>query len=330
MTRAVFLGLLLLVCAAGVPGAMAAAEYETILRIATHAHEEIKLQLAGTDDVPASVETLFQDGAGELDALKAAIENDDAESAERHFLATMDIFKKIPHMISGGDIRHADAGIEPDLKSVLERSERFITKLKNIAVTHGIDADFSQLDGLLGLAQQQVGRGDGEGAVASIAEINALLPDIESKLEESSQQRASDRAKTFAQQYVDTLDKIIADAEELGYYSIVDKLESAKEKLSQSSDPRLIIDEIKQVLSIKEQLDLSQFEVMLSRAVQIDRDLDVLQSIDGVDYEATLAAKKMIDELRAHIDEGSYDEAQSLLTILEDHLDDILNPGMDN
>ena len=329
-----FLGVLLLVSTmmlGSLPGqAEARTEYDTILRIATQAHDEIKIQLTRSDSVSSDVERMFKEGTNELSALKEAIRNDNPEAAKQHFLTAMDIFKKISHMVSDRpsvESAMTDAApVRPDLKSALERIEKYFINLKNIARTHGSDVDFSELSELFNLAKQQIREGSYDDAQKSIDQINRLIIDIKSKLREASQAKASDRAKQFAQQYLDRLDKIIDEAEELGYPAeVIDKLKAAKEKLSESSDPRQIIEEIKRILSIKEQLDLSKFNRIISRADQIEEKINELSNIDGIDSQQIEDARKMISELRSLVDSRNYDDAQSLLRTLTDSLRSLQN-----
>ena len=214
----------------------------------------------------------------------------------------------------------------PDLKSALERTEKYFLNLKNIARTHGTDVDFSQLDELFNLAKQQIREGNYAKAQDSIKEINRLIIDIKSKLREASQAKASDRAKQFAQAYLDRLDKMIDEAEELGYPTdIIEKLKAAKEKLSESSDPRQIIEEIKRILSIKDQLDLSRFDRIISRADQIEEKINELSNVDGIDSVQIEDARIILSDLRMNVDERNYDGAQSLLRTLTDMLKTLQN-----
>ena len=308
------------------PGdAEARTEYNSILRIATQAHEEIKIQLSRTDSVPVDIERMFKEGTSELDALKEAIRNEDSEAAKRHFLSAMNIFKKISQMASDRPSTEAamtdKVSDRPDLKSALERTEKYFINLKNIARTHGTDVDFSQLDDLFNLAKQQIREENYTDAQNSIKEINRLIIDIKSKLREASQAKASDRAKQFAQAYLDRLDKMIAEAEDLDYPAdVIEKLKAAKEKLSESSDPRQIIEEIKRILSIKDQLDLSKFDRIISRADQIEEKIDILSTAEGIDSNEIENARSLLSELRSNVDNRNYDAAQSLLRTLTDVL----------
>ena len=332
--RIVFLSVLLLVSTmmlGSLPGdAEARTEYNSILRIATQAHEEIKIQLSRSDSIPADVERMFKEGTNELDALKEAIRNEDSEAAKRHFLSAMNIFKKISQIAS--DRPTAEAAMtdtvsdRPDLKSALERTEKYFINLKNIARTHGTDVDFSQLDELFNLAKQQIREENYVDAQNSIKEINRLIIDIKSKLREASQAKASDRAKQFAQVYLDRLDKMIAEAEDLDYPAdVIEKLKAAKEKLSESSDPRQIIEEIKRILSIKDQLDLSKFDRIISRADQIEEKIDILSTAEGINSDEIENARSLLSELRSNVDNRNYDTAQSLLRTLTDTLRSLEN-----
>jgi len=132
---------------------------DTLLRIASQAHEELRIQLSRADNVPAEVKRLFQQGTDELEALKEAIRNEDTSAKREHFLATMNTFKKITYMISNlysAESTLAAAPVRPNYQSTLERMEKYVLSLKTIAERHGADIDFTEIEGLFDSAKQQV------------------------------------------------------------------------------------------------------------------------------------------------------------------------------
>lgn len=295
-----------------------AIEYDVVLRLAEQAHGEISVQLEGAD-VPPDVQRLFDVGTGELAALREAIGTDDHDASERHFLSAMDTFKKLSHMISesrAGEIAD-DGAPAADLESTLERIGKYLANLKNIARTHGTDVDFSELNGLLGLARQQIHDGDRAAARESIREINGLIVEVDSELRITAQQAASDRAQQFARQYLDMLDEMVAQAEDLGYPDdVTDAFRAARQDLAESSDSRQIIDEIKRIMSLKEQFDASKSDRIALRADQIEERLDELSVLDGVRADEIEDARGLVSELRSSVRDGDHDEAQSLLRML--------------
>ena len=309
--------------------AQASVEAESLLRIASQAHEELNTQLNRTDNVPNEIKRLFQQGTDGLDALKEAIGNEDASSSREHFLSTMEIFKKITYMISdqpSAEVSLDAISLRPDHQSELERMEKYVVSLKTLTERHGIDIDFTEIDGLFDLAKQQIREEHYDDAKKSIDQVKYQIIDINKILREEAQQKTADRARTFAQQYLERLDKIISEAEELGYPAdVVNKLKEAKEKLSESSNPNQINQEIKQILPIKQQFELFKFERIISKANQIEEKLDNISITDEINSSIIEDARSLMIELRIHIEERNYDDAQSILRILTSMLKTLEN-----
>ena len=308
-----------------VPGVLTSAaqtesDPDIILVIAAQAHEEIRTQLDGAGDIPGGVAELFREGTGELDALREAVAREDP-AARTHFLAAMDIFKKVSHMISGGTASEADRNTGPDPKSSLDRAAKYIASLKGIAATHGITVDFAQLDQLSALAQRQIRDGMYNDAQKSVLQINMQVADIEPRIEQAAQKTASDRARQFAQGHLDGLRQIIADARELGYPSdVIAKLDDARAKLSESSDPDQIIEEIKWILSIKEQVEHSKIDAILAQADRINAAVNALAAT-GADADHIADLRGLLSDLQSSIAERNHEGAQSLLRTLTAMLD---------
>jgi len=308
--------------------AAASPEDDTLLRISSQAHEELRIQISRADNVTAEIEQLFQQGTDELAALKEAIRNEDTSAKREYFLATMHTFKKITSMISdlsSAESTTAAASVIPDYQSTLERMEKYILNLKTIAERHGADIDFTEINGLFDSTNQQIQKEQHDETKESIDQIKRKIGEINQMLREKAQQKIADRARIYAQQYVERIDKTIAEAEELEYsVEIIDKLKEAKGKLSESSEPNQIIIEIKKILSIKEQLDLSKFDRIISRVNQIEEKLDAFSTTDS-DPSIIEEARALMLELRTYADEQNYDDAQSTLRVLMSMLKQLEN-----
>ena len=305
--------------------AQASEEAESLFRIASQAHDELNIQLSNTDNVPSDAKQLFQQGTDGLYALKEAIKNEDTPASRDHFLSTMKIFKKITYMISDQPSSEATSviSLRSDHQSELERIEKYVISLKTLAERHVIDIDFTEIDKLFNSTKQQINEEQYDNAKKSIKQIKYQITDINKILREEAQQKTVDRAKTFTQKYLERLDKIISEAEKLGYsVDIVDKLKEAKEKLSKSSNPNQIIHDIKQILPIKQQFELFKFERIISKVNHMEEKLDNISITEESDSLVIEDAKSLIIELRIHIEERNYDDAQSILRTLTSMLND--------
>ncbi len=317
MNMPVLLGIAAVLVASGVVPVYAGAEDDALLRIATQAYDEIRAQMGGAAEAAGEIDSMLLQGAGELGLLREAVADGNTQEAKRHFLSAMGIFKQVSHMISAGG--PAAAPQAADLKSELDRAEKFLTSLKGISQIHGSGVDFGELDGLFELARQQMGGGDASAARDTINRINPLLVGINSELRQMAQEMAADRARQFAQQYLDRLDKIIEEARELGQpEEVIGELEDARETLSGSSDPKEIIEEIRRVTAIAEGLDPSRFDEMALRVDAMEKRLDELASTGGADPDRIEDARIIISEIRSSMEKRDYGEAQSLLEILAD------------
>ena len=300
----------------------------TLLRIATQAHEEIKVQLSRADNVSSEITELFDQGTDELEALNEAIANEDPEAKQKHFLAAMDLFKKISHMISdlsSGESVETLVSARPDYQSTLDRMEKYIHSIQRIADRHGAEIDFSEFERLFDLANQQLLEGEYDNVKESIDAIKQEINEINKTLREKAQEKNEDRARIFAQKYLEKLETIIAEAEDMNYpEEIIEKLKAAKEMISDSSNPKQIIEEINKILSFKEQLDLSKFDRIISRTDQIEEKLD---NLEVTEENASIIedARSSIIEIRAFVDDRNYEDAESTLIDLMSLLKELEN-----
>ncbi|NIP61237.1 MAG: hypothetical protein GWN56_14035, partial [Nitrosopumilaceae archaeon] len=72
------------------------------------------------------------------------------------------------------------------------------------------------------------------------------------------------------------------------------KLENLKEKLSIATDPHDIVEKIKEIISIKKQFELTKNDRIESRVIQIEKTINRLSQIEGVDSEKIESAKEQL------------------------------------
>ncbi len=291
----------------------------SVLRIATIASDQIGRQLQNMDSVPEKIQDLYDQGLEDVESLKEAISDKDRSAAEKHFLSAMKNFRQITSMLTDrplADEASVRAVPIPDLQSNYDRMEKYLTSLKAIAEKHNAEIDFTQIDELMILTQNQIDEGNFDEAKKNMNKLQRVILDINKMLREKATQKTAEKAQSFVQKYMKIIEKLISQARELGYPDeIIDKLEEEKDQLATIKDPRQIIKEIRNILSIKEQVDLSKFDRIESRVNQIEERIESV-----TDDSAKLELKEDLAKLKELIIEKNYDQAQKSLRDLTDKL----------
>ena len=92
--------------------------------------------------------------------------------------------------------------------------------------------------------------------------------------------------KHYAQKYLEQLDRLIEHAKKQGVSDeIIEKLETAKENLSSADNPAEIVKEIRKIMSIKDQFELTKNDRLESRVLQVEKIISRLAQVDGVDTD---------------------------------------------
>lgn len=326
------LGLLVLVVSmifGGIPLSVEAqADPSILLKIASQAKRQIERQISN-QDVPNEVQKLFEEGTAQVDSLKVSLEKDDLSSARKHFLSAMRIFKKISQLISQRPSVEAatSAAVAPrDLLSSLERMVKYLASLKTIAKRHYAGMDFSEIDRLIATAKTNIHEGNYDEAKKNIDQIKRLIIAINKTLHEQANQRKTDRAKDFAQKHLEKLASLIEEAKKQGYsLEIINKLEDAYRKLSETSDPHEIINQVRKIISIKEQFELTKIDRIEARVDQIEKKLERISQIEGIDPTQIKDAEQIFSEIKKLLSDDKHDDALHLLRTLSELLQKLEN-----
>ena len=318
----------------GMTSNVSAAEDSTILlKIAKRAQEQINNQIS--NDSSDKVKRLFEEGTQHVDALEKALRSDDVSSAKEHFLSAMKIFKEISRHLTSLD--HAsDTAPQTESASIrdtvrdpsndLQRLQIYINSLKTIAKKHDASIDFSELDELFKEARQQISDRQFAVALETIHEIKETIVDINKELREKASKQESQRAKEYAQKYLEQLDRLIENAKKQGVSDeIIERLESARENLSSTDNPRKIIEEIRKIMSLKDQFDLTKHDRLESRILQVEKTLSRLSQVDGVDEDAISDARDTLENIKQNLNDGEFETANKQLRDLAKQLAEIKN-----
>ena len=314
-------GLLVLVASltlSGIPNFIFAdSQSDSLIRIATQARDQLSIQLSKVD-VSQEIKEKFDLGSAELEKLIEAANKEDVPAARQHFLSTMKIFNEIIQQISETTLTSeaAVSAAQPNAASSilheLDRLDKYIDRLKEISVKHGYEIDFTHVDELIEKARNEIREGGSEAANSAIEEIKQSIIELNQMLKEKTRQYTTERAKSFAEKHLKDLDRLIAQAQDIGVsQDTIDRLIEAKKNLNSASDAsnvKQIIDEVKHIISVKQHYEDTKIKRLNARINQLESNLERLSNYADEIPELD-KAKDMLSELMDLVYGGNLNEA---------------------
>ncbi|MCV0410672.1 hypothetical protein [Nitrosopumilus sp.] len=343
MNTIVTFGLLILVASMALGGitnnVYAQDDPSILLKLAKRAQNQIQNQISS--ESPDEIKKLFEEGIQNVNYLEKAIRNNDTVSAKEHFLSAMKIFTEISRHLSTSD----DAATKESSRDIsektptnsarstakdpsndIQRLQVYVNNLKSLAEKYKTSIDFSELDKLFELSRQQISDNQFSLASETLQKIQEIVVEINKEIREEAAKQESQRAKEYAQQYLEQLDRLIENAKKQGLSDeIINKLENAREKLSSADSPADIVQEIRKILSIKKQFELTKNDRLESRVLQIEKTISQLSQIDRVDQDILVDAKETLQTIKRYLYDGEFDNANQLLRDLAKQLEEIKN-----
>ncbi|EIJ66824.1 hypothetical protein BD31_I0250 [Candidatus Nitrosopumilus salaria BD31] len=306
---------------------VSAQDVPAILKIAKRAQEQIRNQIS--DDSPDKVKKLFEEGTQKVNALEKALANDDLDSAKEYFLSAMKIFTEISKQSTPSNTSQTETTMKSDARdpsSDLQRLQVYVISLKTIAKKYNASIDFSELDELFNKARQEISEHQFALALETLTKIKEKIVDLNKELREEASKQESQRAKEYAQQYLEQLDRLIENAKKQGVADeIIAQLESAKENLSLADDKNEIIEQIRKIISIKDQFELTKNDRLESRVLQLEKTISRLSQLDGVNLDDLKDTRSTIQIIKRHLYNGEFEIANDLLRDLAKQLEEIRN-----
>lgn len=325
--------LILLVASIGLGGITSPASAQDdpaiLLKLARHAQDQISNQIP--DNSSDKIKSMLSEGIHHVESLEKAIQADDAESAKDHFLSAMKIFKKVSVHLSAADPVSQDesAVVAADAKnpeSDLKRLSAHVENLKTIAKKYDATIDFSTLDELFTTATRQIHSHEYQQAFETLHEIKQQVIKVKKELHDTASQQESERAKNYAQKYLERLDRLIENAKKQGVSDeIIEKLQAAKENLSSADNPAEIAEEIRKIISIKDQFELTKNDGLESEVLQVEKIISRLAQDDKVDADLLEDARNTLEITKELLADGKFDEANQQLQDLANQLKEIKN-----
>ena len=299
-----------------------------LLKIAKHAQKQLESQI--NQDSSDKTKQLFKEGTQQVNALEASLKNNDTDLAKKHFLSAMRIFKEISQQLTNNqspqtEIATLKVAVE-DPSADLLRMQEYVDNLKVIAKKYSASIDFSELDDLFVTAKQQIMDNQFDDALQTISKIKQITINLNNEIRGHASQQEQSRAKEYAQKYLEQLDRLIENAKNQRLSEdIIQKLETAIENLSSATDPHEIIKQIREIISIKEQFELTKNDRLESRVMQVEKILLKLSNSDKLSQTDLEEAKKTLQTIKRHLAQGEFETAnellRSLVTLLEQFRD---------
>ena len=299
-----------------------------LLKIAKHAQKQLENQI--NQDSSDKIKQLFKDGAQQIKALEESLKNNEIDLAKQHFLSAMRIFKEVSQQLSINQSSPAEIATlkatAEDPSADLLRMQNYVDNLKIIAKKYNTSVNFSDIDNLFVTAKKQIIDRQFDDALQTISKIKQITMDFNNKIREYASQQEQSRAKEYAQKYLEQLDRLIENAKNKGLSEdIIQKLETARENLSSATNPHEIIKQVREIISIKEQFELTKNDRLESRVMQIEKILFTLSNSDKLSQSDLEDAKKTLQTIKHHLSQGEFETANELLrslaTLLEQFQD---------
>jgi len=330
MNKITSFGLLILVASMIFVGVTNTAFGETdpsiLLTLAKRAQSQIQNQI--NEESPEEIKDLYNKGVEEIGLLEDSLTEEDLESAKQHFLNAMKIFTQLTHMTdetpTAEVTTQARQEPESDYSSDLERIQIYVSNLKILAKKYNAPIEFEKLDNLFIQAREQINSNSIDEIKETIEEIKSIVLEINNDIRNFAAKQQEERAKRYAQQYLEQLDRLIEAAKNQGVSEdIIQQLELARERLSTATNPQDIVREIKEIISIKKQFELTKNDRLESRVMQVQKTIVRLSQVEGINQTEIEIAKDSLTEIKNLLGTGEFDLANEMLRNLNDKLTDI-------
>ncbi|MEK6865859.1 MAG: hypothetical protein AABX46_00270, partial [Thermoproteota archaeon] len=232
-----------------------------LLKIAKQAQKQLENQIKQNSS--DKTKQLFKEGTQQIRALEESLKNNDIDSAKKYFLSAMKIFKEISQQLTNNQSSQVEVTTLKDTvkdpSADLLRMQDYVNNLKIIAKKYNTEINFSEIDDLFVTAKKQITDKQFDDALQTISKIKQITVDFNNKIREYASQQEQSRAKEYAQKYLEQLDRLIENAKNKGLSEdIIQKLETARENLSSATNPHEIIKQVREIISIKEQFELTK------------------------------------------------------------------------
>ncbi len=310
----------------GMTNTVFAQENPSILsQIANRAQEQIQNQIS--NDSSEEIKKLFEEGKKEVEALEESLSNNDLTSAKKHFLSSMKIFTQISHQLNTIQTSQTSTNMIQTVKNPsidLLRMQGYVNNLKVIAKNNNASMDFSSLDQSFEVARNQIDNNQFKKASQTIHEIKKTITELNAELRQQTSQQETNRAQAFAQKYLKQLDRLIEHGQNTGMpEDIMQKFESAHESLTLATSPSEVIKEVRKILLLQQQFEISENKLVELRIIQTEKTVLELSNLDQVNQDTIQEIKQTLQTIKDHLSKNEFEQANELLRSLAITLEQI-------
>jgi hypothetical protein len=303
----------------GMTNTVFAQENPSILsQIANRAQEQIENQIS--NDSSEEIKKLFEEGKKEVEALEESLSNNDLTSAKKHFLSSMKIFTQISHQLNTIQTTQTSTNMiqtEKNPSIDLLRMQGYVSNLKVIAKNNNASMDFSSLDQSFEVARNQIDNNQFKKASQTIHEIKKTIIELNAELRQQTSQQETNRAQAFAQKYLKQLDRLIEHGQNTGMpEDIMQKFESARESLTLATLPSEVIKEVRKILLLQQQFEISENKLLELRIIQTEKTVLELSNLDQVNQVTIQEIKQSLQTIKDHLSKNEFEQANELLRSL--------------
>ena len=141
--------------------------------------------------------------------------------------------------------------------------------------------------------------------------------------QEASQQEQT-RAHSFAQKYVTQLDRLIEHAQKVELSSeIIQQLETARENLVSATTPSEIIKEVRNIMLIQQQFDISENKLLQLRISQLEETISKFSDSDEVNADSIQEFSRTLQNIKDLTSKSEFEAATELIRSLSILVDQI-------
>ncbi|MDH3611582.1 MAG: hypothetical protein OEM79_07470 [Nitrosopumilus sp.] len=296
-----------------------------LIRIAQGAQDKIQSQIS--NDSSEEIKNLFGEGQRGVLALENALANNDLESAKEHFLSTMKIFTNLSHQLASNQTSQAETrtvSTVPNPTNDLHRMQGYVNSLKSIAKNQNATVDFTKVDNLFLDAKTQINNYRYTEATQTIQQIKESIIELNAELRQQSSQQETNRAQAFAEKYLKQLDRLIEHAQITGISEeIIEKLETASVNLSSASTPSEVVSEVRNILMLQQQFELSESKLLDLRIIDLEKSILEISDSEQLNQDTIEGMNNNIQTIKDHIDKREFERATDLVNALGSILEKI-------
>ena len=290
-----------------------------LIKIAKRAQDQIQNQI--TSQTSLDIKNLFEEGKNEFLALENSLSNDDLTSAKEHFLSAMKIYSEVSRQLASNQSSQTEVtpSQTPQNNPTNEflRLYSYVNNLKTIAQKHNSSIDFTALDELFVTARNHISNRDYTEATQTIQEIKQSIIEINNNLRQEASQQEQTRAHSFAQKYVTQLDRLIDHAQNVGLSSeIIQKLETSRENLVSATTPTEIIKEVRNIMLIQQQFNISENKLLQLRISQLEEIILKFSDSEQVNADSIQEFNKALQNIKDLTSKSEFEAATDLIRSL--------------